>query len=48
LAPQLQCIVSRELLPLTTPVVAPGQSQEPALDDYADGVNTLDFLAEHQ
>ena len=47
LAPQLQCIVSMEPFSLTTPVVAPGKSQEPALDDYADGVNTLDFLREH-
>jgi len=29
-------------------VVAPGQSQEPALGLYADGVNTLDFLAGYQ
>jgi len=48
LASQLQCVVSRERLTITTPVVMPGQSQEPALDDYADGVNTLDFLAGHQ
>lgn len=48
LAPQLQCVVSSEPLSLTTPVVVPGQSQHPALDDYADGVNTLAFLAEHQ
>jgi len=47
-APQLQCVVSTERLPIATPVVAPGQSQHPALDDYADGVNTLDFLAEHR
>lgn len=48
LAPQLQCVVSTEPLAITTPVVMPGRSQEPALDDYADGVNTLDFLAEHR
>lgn len=48
LSPQLQCVVSGEPLDIITPVVRPGRSQEPALDDYADGVNTLDFLAEHQ
>lgn len=48
LAPQLQCVVSSEPLAIATPVVRPGQSQEPALNDYADGVNTLDFLAEHR
>ncbi|WP_257670635.1 acyl-CoA reductase [Parapedobacter tibetensis] len=45
LAPQLQCVVSHEKLIIPTPVVDFGQSQQPALDDYADGVNTLDFLA---
>ncbi|MFC3196280.1 acyl-CoA reductase [Parapedobacter deserti] len=48
LAPQLQCVVSIENLGVPTPVVAPGQSQLPALADYADGVNTLDFLAAHR
>jgi len=48
LEPMLQCIVGREPLNVTTPVVEPGHSQEPALDDYADRVNTLDFLAEHR
>lgn len=48
LAPQLQCVVSNEPLAITTPVVPFGQSQQPALDDYADGVNTLDFLAAHR
>ena len=45
LAPELQCVVSHEKLSIPTPVVGFGQSQQPALDDYADGVNTLDFLA---
>ncbi len=48
LAPQLQCVVSTLPLAIRTPIVGFGQSQEPALDDYADGVNTLDFLAEHR
>ena len=48
LAPQLQCVVSNEPLAVTTPVVRFGQSQQPALDDYADGVNTLDFLLAHR
>lgn len=48
LAPQLQCIVAGEQLPVPTPVFDFGQSQQPALDDYADGVNTLDFLARHR
>lgn len=48
LAPKLQCVVSKEPLPIVTPVVGFGQSQQPALDDYADGVNTLDFLATHR
>ncbi|MEC3880400.1 acyl-CoA reductase [Parapedobacter sp. 10938] len=48
LAPQLQCVVSKEPLLVTTPVVRFGESQQPALDDYADGVNTLDFLAAHR
>jgi len=26
-------------------VVAPGQSQQPRLWDYADGVDTMDFLS---
>lgn len=48
LAPHLQCVVSNDALAIDTPVVPFGQSQQPALDDYADGVNTLDFLATHR
>jgi len=48
LAPQLQCVVSNEPLGVIAPVVPLGRSQQPALDDYADGVNTLDFLAAHR
>ena len=44
----LQCVVSNEHLAIATPVVDFGQSQRPTLDDYADGVNTLDFLTQHR
>lgn len=33
----LQCIVGQDFVPF-------GQAQSPSIDDYADGVNTLDFL----
>ena len=33
----IQCIVSKEHIPF-------GKSQQPELNDYADGVNTVDFL----
>ena len=45
LAPQLQCVVSEKQLAIDIPVVRFGKSQQPALDEYADGINTLDFLA---
>ncbi|WP_353185906.1 acyl-CoA reductase [Parapedobacter lycopersici] len=48
LAPQLQCIVTGGTLPVPTPVFDFGRSQQPELNDYADGVNTLDFLAAHR
>ena len=44
----LQCIVSGKKFNVPTPVFDFGLAQHPALDDYADGVNTLDFLAEHR
>lgn len=44
----LQCAVSRQGLDTTVPVFPFGHSQTPELDDYADGVNTLDFLAGHR
>ncbi|RXR22641.1 acyl-CoA reductase [Flavobacterium stagni] len=40
-ADQLQCIVSNELIPNSIPF---GKTQRPELWDYADHVNTLDFL----
>lgn len=44
----IQCVVSQQSLQITSPNFSLGQSQQPALDDYADGVNTIDFLAQHQ
>lgn len=44
----LQCVVSRPGLDVMVPVFPFGHSQRPELDDYADGVNTLDFLARHR
>ena len=48
LSPELQCVVSKESLAITAPVVGFGQSQQPALNDYADRINTLDFLAAYR
>ncbi|MDM1293143.1 acyl-CoA reductase [Sphingobacterium sp. N143] len=44
----IQCIVSEIPLNVQSPVFHFGESQCPALDDYADGVNTLDFLFANQ
>jgi len=41
---QIQCIVSEAGLNANRQAVAFGQSQRPALWDYADGVDTMDFL----
>lgn len=41
---EIQCLVSSKELPIDIPVVHFGQSQFPKLDDYADNINTLDFL----
>lgn len=41
-AEQIQCIVSNNLIPNS---VAFGQTQQPKLWDYADNVDTLDFLS---
>jgi hypothetical protein len=43
-AEQIQCVVSEVPLNIQSPVFHFGESQCPALDDYADGINTLDFL----
>lgn len=40
----IQCIVSEMALTVPCPLFHFGESQCPSLDDYADGVNTLDFL----
>lgn len=41
----IQCIVSNLPLQVNNQVVNFGQSQHPALWDYADGVDTMDFLS---
>ncbi|MFN8310164.1 MAG: acyl-CoA reductase [Chitinophagales bacterium] len=41
-ADKIQCVVSQ--LDLETRTVPFGQSQQPELNDYADGVDTIDFL----
>lgn len=40
----IQCVVSSAPLQTGTPVLGFGQSQQPRLWDYADNVNTIDFL----
>ena len=41
---QLQCVVGDANIDLNQPLIAFGQSQHPKLWDYADKVNTIDFL----
>ena len=41
----IQCVVSGLLLQIPNQVVTFGQSQQPALWDYADGVDTMEFLS---
>ncbi|MEJ2881828.1 acyl-CoA reductase [Pedobacter sp. GR22-6] len=41
---QIQCVVSIADLKLDSPVLALGASQQPKLWDYADKVNTIEFL----
>ncbi|AOM78340.1 acyl-CoA reductase [Pedobacter steynii] len=43
-AENIQCVVSNADLKVNTVVLEPGQSQHPRLWDYADNVNTIDFL----
>ncbi len=45
---QIQCIVSSKPLALDIPTFPLGQSQCPSLSDYADGINTLEFLDKNQ
>jgi hypothetical protein len=40
---EIQCIISKNKV-LDIPTFGFGEAQKPALDDYADGVDTLDFL----
>lgn len=44
----IQCVTSAIDLNVGAPVFPLGSSQCPALDDYADGVNTLEFLRANQ
>lgn len=43
----IQCVVSQQALKISSPLFKLGKSQSPALDDYADGIDTLHFLAQH-
>lgn len=43
-ADQIQCVVAKDGL-LSTPTLSFGSAQQPALMDYADGVDTLAFLS---
>jgi hypothetical protein len=42
---KIQCVVCISPLKLNNQVVSPGQSQQPQLWDYADGVDTMEFLS---
>lgn len=44
-AEQIQCVVSNAALKIKSQVVGFGQSQQPKLWDYADGVDTMAFLS---
>jgi len=44
----IQCMVSAQSVSTSIPTFPLGQSQSPALDDYADGVNTIEFLNKNQ
>lgn len=43
-ADHIQCVVSKAPLKLNSPILPFGQSQSPKLWDYADNVNTIEFL----
>lgn len=43
-ADEIQCVVGTAPLKLKTPILGFGQSQNPKLWDYADNVNTVEFL----
>jgi len=42
---KIQCVVSAEPLKVNDQVVSFGQSQQPKLWDYADGIDTMEFLS---
>ena len=42
----IQCVVSGAKLDIKNQLVGFGESQEPKLWDYADGVDTMEFLSE--
>lgn len=44
---EIQCIVATDSLSVDVPQFTLGASQYPALDDYADGINVLEFLRQH-
>ncbi|MBD1430038.1 acyl-CoA reductase [Sphingobacterium litopenaei] len=44
----IQCVTSSAHLNIESPLFSLGGSQCPALDDYADGINTLKFLTANQ
>ncbi|WP_295716371.1 acyl-CoA reductase [Mucilaginibacter sp.] len=44
-AENIQCIVATAPISVNNQVVAFGQSQQPALWDYADGIDTMEFLS---
>jgi hypothetical protein len=41
---EIQCVVSSK--PMNVPIVRPGNTQNPEIDDYADGVDTMKYLEE--
>ncbi len=45
---QIQCVVTNAQISSNVPVFTFGESQCPALDDYADGVDILAFLEQHR
>ena len=44
LSQNIQCVVSKIDLPISPQQVSFGQSQQPQLWDYADGIDTMEFL----
>lgn len=44
----IQCITTHAHIDTAVPIFPFGQSQSPGLTDYADNINTLDFLSKHQ